>query len=212
MMAAGGERVPEAMSDTSAADAPGERVSALTVGSPAESVSRAWLAPTGPAAHVTLSGLALADLADGTRLRIGLACLELVAREAEPGVVVRLTEATPASASRRALVLTPGMVRVGDPATLEAVPLPIGDSLDLHSFRPDETADVVREYLAMARAAGFGEVRIIHGRGQGVQRETVRGVLAASPEVAGYGDAPPERGGWGATVVRLAAGPRRPPP
>src|SRR5262249_54855702 len=78
--------------------------------------------------------------------------------------------------------------------------------------RPDETADVVREYLAVAWAAGFGEVRIIHGRGQGVQRETVRRVLAASPEVAGYGDAPPERGGWGATVVRLAAGPRRAPP
>lgn len=199
------------MSDTTAArGAPSGRVSALFAGSPAEPVYRVSLAGAGPATGVTLSGLALADMADGTRLRIGSACLELVSTEADG--IVRLTEAAPAKAARRAVILTPGMVQVGDPVLLEAVTLPLGDSLDLHSFRPDETADVVREYLAVAWAAGFGEVRIIHGRGQGVQRETVRRVLAASPEVAGYGDAPPERGGWGATVVRLAAGPRRPPP
>jgi dsDNA-specific endonuclease/ATPase MutS2 len=107
--------------------------------------------------------------------------------------------------------VTPGTIRIGEPVTIDAVPLPLEDSLDLHSFRPEETADVVREYLGLARAAGFREVRIVHGRGRGVQRETVRRVLGGSAEVAGFADAPPERGGWGATVVRLADRPRPPP-
>ena len=76
----------------------------------------------------------------------------------------------------------------------------IEDSLDLHSFLPREVASVVSEYLDAARGK-FREVRLIHGRGVGVQRELVRTVLARRDDVEQFFDAPPERGGWGATVV-----------
>ena len=86
--------------------------------------------------------------------------------------------------------------------------VPVEDAIDLHSFLPGETASVVEEYLAAAAARGFREVRIVHGRGIGAQRRTVRAVLARSPFVREYGDAPPGAGGWGATVVLLRrAGP-----
>jgi len=85
----------------------------------------------------------------------------------------------------------------------DTVELPIEDSLDLHTFRPRDVPSVVEEYLRAARHAGYREVRVIHGRGIGVQRETVRKVLGRLPFVEGFRDAPPERGGWGATVVVL---------
>ena len=85
----------------------------------------------------------------------------------------------------------------------EAVELPITDVLDLHSFRPAEVADVVRDFLDAAWEKGLRELRIIHGRGIGVQRQTVRTLLSRDPRVAGFGDAPAEAGGWGATWVRL---------
>jgi dsDNA-specific endonuclease/ATPase MutS2 len=85
----------------------------------------------------------------------------------------------------------------------EPVALPIEDSLDLHTFAPRDVASVVEEYLTEAAARGFREVRVIHGRGMGVQREIVRAVLARHPLVESFADAPPERGGWGATVVAL---------
>ena len=85
----------------------------------------------------------------------------------------------------------------------DPVRIPIGDALDLHPFRPGETASVVAEYVEAAAAKGFREVRLIHGRGIGVQRTIVRNALARSPFVASFSDATPERGGWGATVVRL---------
>lgn len=88
----------------------------------------------------------------------------------------------------------------------DPVEVPLEDVIDLHSFRPSETASVVEEYLAAAAARGFREVRVVHGRGTGAQRRTVRAVLARSPLVLEFRDAPPERGGWGATVVLLAAG------
>ncbi|HEX3557148.1 MAG TPA: Smr/MutS family protein [Thermoanaerobaculia bacterium] len=83
------------------------------------------------------------------------------------------------------------------------VELPITDVLDLHSFRPAEVADVVREYLDAAWEKGLRELRIIHGRGIGVQRQTVRTLLGRDPRVVAFGDAPAEAGGWGATWVRL---------
>ena len=83
------------------------------------------------------------------------------------------------------------------------MPIPIEDALDLHAFAPRDVASVVADYLDAAHARGFTEVRLIHGRGVGVQRRIVRSVLAAHPLVAGFADAPPERGGWGATLVRL---------
>jgi DNA-nicking Smr family endonuclease len=84
------------------------------------------------------------------------------------------------------------------------VAIPIEDVLDLHPFRPGETASVVAEYVAAAAAKGFREVRLIHGRGIGVQRAIVRRTLERSSLVTSFEDATPERGGWGATVVRLA--------
>jgi dsDNA-specific endonuclease/ATPase MutS2 len=86
----------------------------------------------------------------------------------------------------------------------DIVAIPIEDVLDLHPFRPRETASVVTEYVAAAAAKGFREVRLIHGRGIGVQRAIVRKTLERSSLVASFEDATPERGGWGATVVRLA--------
>jgi DNA-nicking Smr family endonuclease len=83
------------------------------------------------------------------------------------------------------------------------VHVPIEDWLDLHSFAPRVVPSVVVEYLTEARARGFTEVRLIHGRGIGVQRAIVQSLLARHPLVAGYADAPHERGGWGATLVRL---------
>jgi DNA-nicking Smr family endonuclease len=90
----------------------------------------------------------------------------------------------------------------------DPVELPIEDAIDLHAFRPAETASVVEEYLLEATARGYREVRIVHGRGSGVQRRIVRSVLARSPLVEEFRDAPPDRGGWGATVVLLR---ERPP-
>jgi len=85
----------------------------------------------------------------------------------------------------------------------EPVVLPITDVLDLHSFLPSEVADVVREYLDAAYAKGLRSLRIIHGRGTGTQRRTVRVLLERDGRVTAYGDAPAAAGGWGATWVQL---------
>jgi dsDNA-specific endonuclease/ATPase MutS2 len=85
----------------------------------------------------------------------------------------------------------------------EPVVVPIEDSLDLHGFQPREILDVVDAYLDAALERGFREVRLIHGRGVGFQRHRVQQMLATDPRVEAYADAPPGRGGWGATVARL---------
>ena len=85
------------------------------------------------------------------------------------------------------------------------VALEITDVLDLHSFPPSEVKDVVRSYLDEASERGFQQVRIIHGRGQGVQRRLVRSLLERDPRIQSFGDAPQTAGGWGATVARLAS-------
>ena len=85
----------------------------------------------------------------------------------------------------------------------DAVAIPIEDSLDLHTFAPRDVASVVTEYLTAAAVRGFREVRLIHGRGIGVQRAIVRGVLSRHPDVESFTDAPADAGGWGATIVRL---------
>ena len=81
--------------------------------------------------------------------------------------------------------------------------LPIEDSIDLHGFRPADIRSVVVDYLEEAAQRGFEEVRLIHGRGKGVQRASIHALLAAHPLVESYVDAPAARGGWGATLVRL---------
>lgn len=151
--------------------------------------------------RLVVAGLPVRELAPGTSLRVGAA------------VVVELTGPTPGgpgglreaegAAVVAARVVAGGCVRAGDPVVVDAVRVPIEDALDLHPFRAEEIPAVVREFLAEAAAAGFAVVRLIHGRGRGVQRAAVRRALAGSPLVAGVADAPPERGGWGATVVRL---------
>lgn len=85
----------------------------------------------------------------------------------------------------------------------EPIELPITDVLDLHSFQPAEVKDVVREYLDAAYEKGYRYLRIIHGKGVGVQRQTVQTLLKRDPRVVELGDAPLEAGGWGATWVRL---------
>jgi dsDNA-specific endonuclease/ATPase MutS2 len=85
----------------------------------------------------------------------------------------------------------------------ETVELSPSDVLDLHSFPPHQIADLVREYLDAAYGAGFRHVRIVHGKGKGVQREIVRKILAADPRVVSFGDPPGEAGGWGATWVEM---------
>ena len=90
----------------------------------------------------------------------------------------------------------------------EDVIVPIEDQIDLHSFLPRDVCSVVESYLEDAVAAGFREVRLIHGRGIGIQRKVVRSLLSKHPDVRGYFDAPDLRGGRGATIVRLVR--RRP--
>ena len=90
-----------------------------------------------------------------------------------------------------------------EPEDGEPVAVPIEDALDLHAFAPRDVASVVDEYLKAASERGFTEVRLVHGRGIGVQRAIVQGVLSRHPLVESFADASPERGGWGATVVRL---------
>ena len=84
------------------------------------------------------------------------------------------------------------------------VEIPLEDVLDLHGFPPQKVREIVRDYLDEAVAAGFPAVRIIHGKGIGVQRDAVRAILAGDPSVVDFGDAPEHQGGRGATVVRLA--------
>jgi dsDNA-specific endonuclease/ATPase MutS2 len=85
----------------------------------------------------------------------------------------------------------------------EPVRIPVQDVLDLHTVSPRDVKVVVEEYLAEANRLGFKALRIIHGRGTGVQRELVRSLLASTPFVLAYADAPVEAGGWGATIVTL---------
>ena len=83
----------------------------------------------------------------------------------------------------------------------EPIRIEVTDVLDLHSVLPRDVAGVVEAYLEEAQALGFAYVRIIHGRGLGVQREAVRKILARTQFVTQFADAPGEAGGWGATVV-----------
>ena len=89
-----------------------------------------------------------------------------------------------------------------DPEDLDAIEIAITDTLDLHSFRPAEVAGVVHDYLDAAWDKGLRELRIIHGRGIGAQRRTVRKVLERDERVTEISDAA-DGSGWGATVVKL---------
>ncbi len=92
----------------------------------------------------------------------------------------------------------------------DPVVLPLEDVLDLHPFAPKDIRSVVEEYLTQCHEAGFASVRLIHGKGRGVQRESIRALLTRLPFVATFADAPPEAGGWGATLVSLNVAPTKP--
>jgi len=84
----------------------------------------------------------------------------------------------------------------------EMIDYPVDGTLDLHMFAPRDTSSVVREYLEACHQAGLREVRIIHGKGKGVLRETVHALLADHPLVSEFG-LDPGPSGWGATMVHL---------
>jgi hypothetical protein len=89
----------------------------------------------------------------------------------------------------------------------EPVRLEITDVFDLHSIAPRDVERVVHEYLSEAHRAGFRSVRIIHGKGRGVQRRLVHHILARTPFIRDWTDAPPQSGGWGATVAHFKSDP-----
>jgi dsDNA-specific endonuclease/ATPase MutS2 len=86
----------------------------------------------------------------------------------------------------------------------EPVEIEITDIFDLHTIPPREVKAVVEEYLRLAHEKGFKSVRIIHGKGIGVQREMVRSILSRTSFVVDWTDAPPDAGGLGATIAHLA--------
>ncbi len=86
----------------------------------------------------------------------------------------------------------------------EPVEIEITDVFDLHTIPPRDVKAVVEEYLHEAHRKGLPVVRIIHGKGVGVQREIVRTILSRTPFVVDWTDAPPDAGGLGATIVRFS--------
>ena len=166
--------------------------------------SRSWRLERGRLTlALVVDGLPIAELPTGVRLRVGDTAVVELGPSGPSLVELAGGIASGETGPRPAEVLDAGTVEMGDAVTIDAVTVPLTDMLDLHSFRPEDVLGVVTEYLGEARRAGLAEVRLVHGRGRGVQRAVVRRLLAGVPGVAGFTDAPPERGGWGATLVRL---------
>jgi DNA-nicking Smr family endonuclease len=86
---------------------------------------------------------------------------------------------------------------------MEPISVPIDGILDLHTFDPRELPDLLEDYLEACREKNVLNVRIIHGKGSGMQKARVRSLLLKNPLVREFKDAPPQAGGWGATVVAL---------
>ncbi len=85
----------------------------------------------------------------------------------------------------------------------EPLKLAIEDVLDLHTFHPKDIPDLLQDYFCECIKAGIVSVRIIHGKGKGIQKRRVQTLLRENPLVLSFTDAPPEAGGWGATLVEL---------
>ena len=88
-------------------------------------------------------------------------------------------------------------------AAASAIEVPIGPEIDLHAFHPRDVVSVVEAYLDACTERGLHEVRLVHGRGKGVQRAAIRRLLDTRSDVVDFRDAPPLSGGWGATLVVL---------
>jgi DNA-nicking Smr family endonuclease len=87
--------------------------------------------------------------------------------------------------------------------SLMVIQIPIEDWIDLHTFSPKEIPSLLQDYLLECQKKGFKEVRIIHGKGKGVQMNIVHSFLEKNPLVESYQLAPPEAGSWGATIAYL---------
>ncbi|MGB9499645.1 MAG: Smr/MutS family protein [Dissulfuribacterales bacterium] len=86
---------------------------------------------------------------------------------------------------------------------LEQIEIPIDGVLDLHTFHPKEVKGLLDEYIFACNEKKIFSLRIIHGKGMGVLKKRVRGILKKHPQVASFMDAPIDAGGWGATLVEL---------
>ena len=86
---------------------------------------------------------------------------------------------------------------------MDPIRIPIEDVLDLHTFRPRDIADLLEGYFEECIKAGILSVRVIHGKGKGIQKRQVKRILQKNPKVKSFKDAPPDAGGWGATLVEL---------
>jgi len=89
---------------------------------------------------------------------------------------------------------------------IPVVKLPIDGSLDLHTFNPKEISSLIPEYIEECLEAGILEVRIIHGKGKGILKRSVHAILSRLETVESFHLAPPDRGHYGATIVRLVKG------
>ena len=89
--------------------------------------------------------------------------------------------------------------------TMDPIHLPIDGTLDLHTFKPGEISELIEDYLIACMEHNILTVRIIHGKGKGIQKARVQSILSKINHVVHYQDAPPEAGGWGATIVQLKA-------
>ena len=86
---------------------------------------------------------------------------------------------------------------------MKPVKIDIEDVLDLHTFKPSDVPDLLEDYIIECVKASIFSLRIIHGKGKGVQKKRVQNLLKNNPRVDSFQDAPPEAGGWGATLVEL---------
>ncbi len=86
---------------------------------------------------------------------------------------------------------------------MQPVKMPIEDILDLHTFKPKDIPDLLVDYFEACINEGIYSVRIVHGKGRGILKKRVQGLLKKNLMVKSFQDAPPEAGGWGATLVEL---------
>ena len=86
---------------------------------------------------------------------------------------------------------------------MKPVKIPIQDILDLHTFKPKEVSDLLVDYFSACVDAGIFSVRIVHGKGRGILKKRVQGLLKKNPRVESFRNAPLQAGGWGATLVEL---------
>jgi hypothetical protein len=141
-----------------------------------------------------------------TRMRLSLlqwlARTRLALRRSAPGAATGVQPDNSQARTAKAFDVDESEIDLDNPFP-EPIRLEITDVFDLHTIAPRDVERVVEEYLLEAQRAGFPSVRIIHGKGRGVQRRLVQSILARTPFIREWTDAPPQSGGWGATVAHL---------